>query len=202
MKKQFLITCFLYSILILNAKATEFKSYIGININTGFDKNTNYKPIKDFIKNKTTIGLNFGSKIYDDNEFFIFGELYYNMVNKTNNANMHSNISYLSMTAKNLFGLNLGFGYDFNEEFNVRIFASLDNNKLYEDYISPSINYTSQLINYSVSKTKLGYGLGFGLGYNIVKNIEAKIDYKFSDTKYNNNNFKIHAINLGLAYNF
>ena len=195
MKKQFLITCFLYSILILNAKATEFKSYIGININTGFDKNTNYKPIKDFIKNKTTIGLNFGSKIYDDNEFFIFGELYYNMVNKTNNANMHSNISYLSMTAKNLFGLNLGFGYDFNEEFNVRIFASLDNNKLCEDYVSPSISY-------STSKTKFGYGLGFDLGYNVAKDIEAKIGYKFSDTKYNDDNFKIHMINFGLARNF
>ena len=195
MRKLFLITCFLSSILMLNAKAFEYNPYVGISINSVFDKSADYKPLNDLIKDRTTIGLNLGSKIYDDKEFFLFGELYYNIVNKTNDINIHLNNSYLSMTAKNLFGLNFGLGHDFNEELNVRVFASLDNNKLCEDYVSPSISY-------STSKTKFGYGLGFDLGYNVAKDIEAKIGYKFSDTKYNDDNFKIHMINFGLARNF
>lgn len=213
MKKLFLITCFLSSVLMLNAKAVEFKPYVGININTTVKNN--YGEPKDVIdyklKNKTTLGLNFGSKIDINNDFFTFGEIYYNIINKANHGSIHLNdangYAYGSDTFKNLFGLNLGLGYNFNEKFNIRIFASLDRNKAYGNSdIDYTITYSPTLTTHitadsSGSETKFGYGLGFNLGYNVVENIEAKIGYKFSDTRYNDN-FRTHSINLGLAYNF
>ena len=208
MKKLFLIAGLLSSMLMLNAKALEFRPYVGINTDFAFNNSVKAKNESDCkLKNKVTFGLNAGSKINIDDDVFIFGEAYVNIVNKSNNGSAHfddaTNKTDKNVTLKNLFGFSLGFGYDFSERFNAKVFASLDRNKSISSTRVESALSGGQVtvVDESGNKSKFGFGLGLGVGYNIVGGLEAKLGYKFSSTKYETR-IKSHMINLGLAYNF
>lgn len=218
MKKLFLITCFLSSILMLNAKAVEFKPYIGANIGYVTNHTLNSGDNGDF-KDKTKLGINFGSKMNIDDDKFLFGEIYVNIINKDTEAKgeepLRTSINVYKATFKNLYGLNFGFGHNFNEKFNAKIFASIDAIKLKTDNTDIDINTGALLGGDSFSKTKFGLGLGVDLGYNVTEDIEVKLGYKFSNTLFHfkedvsptrieeySIKLRTHVINLGLAYNF
>lgn len=221
MKKLFLITCFLSSILMLNAKAVEFKPYVGANLDIVAANKNNIEDKGDpdehtNFGNKQKFGINFGSKIDINDDVFLFGELYINILNKSVESKYSvpdwNLIESAKHEFKNLYGLNFGLGYNFDEKFNIRMFASIDKNKLKWRY--SDVDSRTGALHYAngYTKSKIGFGLGFDLGYNVTENIETKLGYKFSHTimhdfdEYLLKEYPLkvqtHSINLGLAYNF
>ena len=197
--KRILIVSLLTLIPILNAKATDFRPYVGTTINY----TAKYK-IKDLddsdihLKKKAGLGINLGSKIDLGENLFASGEIYGNIIGNA----LKTKGGEPSVKVKNLFGLNLGLGYNITERLNAQVFASLDRNKVKSHYdadpVDPDVNF---------SKSKFGFGTGILFGFNVTENIETKLGYKFSKTKYKevldgNATIKIHSVNLGLAYNF
>lgn len=184
---------------ILNAKAADFRPYIGTTINY----TTKYK-IEDsndsdrHLKKKAGLSINLGSKIDLGENLFASGEIYGNAIGnalKTKDGDPRTKV-------KNLFGLNLGFGYNITERFNAQIFASIDKNKVKSDYDTDPVDSDT---NYS--KSKFGFGTGILFGFNVTENVETKLGYKFSKTKYEETldsdaTVKIHSVNLGLLYSF
>lgn len=197
--KKILIVSFLTLIPILNAKAADFRPYIGTTINY----TTKYK-IEDVddsdihLKKKAELSINLGSKIDLGENLFASGEIYSNIIGNT----LKTEDGDPNTKVKNLFGFNLGLGYNITERFNAQVFASLDRNKVKSRYdadpLDPNVNF---------SKSKFGFGTGILFGFNVTENVETKFGYKFSRTKYKetldgNAKAKIHSVNLGLAYNF
>lgn len=197
--KRILIVSLLTLIPILNAKATDFRPYVGTTINY----TAKYK-IKDLddsdihLKKKAGLGINLGSKIDLGENLFASGEIYGNIISNA----LKTKEGEPSARVKNLFGLNLGLGYNITERFNGQIFASLDRNKVKSHYDADSVGPDNNF-----SKSKFGFGTGILFGFNVTENVETKLGYKFSKTKYKeildgNATVKIHSVNLGLAYNF
>lgn len=110
------------------------------------------------------------------------------------------------MTIKNLFGLNFGFGYNFNNRFSGRVFTSLDLNKIrdikcFEQVVNDKTDDEVHN-NYEVlSKKQLSYGLGLDFWCNINKNTHMKLGYKFTGVKYSHF-IRLHMVSVGLTRSF
>ena len=112
-----------------------------------------------------------------------------------------------------MYGLNAGFGFNFNKKFNIKIFGIISDDKYVLDYKIYDLERNETLVDRSLSDKRLGFGAGLSLGYFVAKRVEVLLGYKFSRAEVilSGTNSKgvvvsetilTNSANLGLAYNF
>lgn len=215
-KLLLLIVCLRVVTLTLSANATWFTPYIGAGISSTVKYKYNLHDLEN-MKNDTMVNANLGSKINVNNYLFLFSEVYFNVINNYIEGNELVFMNMFGINSKsefkNIYGLNAGFGCNFNEKFNIKIFGSVSENQFIFDYNIRSLRNNRLIYNDYISDRGTGFGFGLDFGYYITKRVETILGYKFSrttiyvgDKKQDREELKtkffMHSINLGLAYDF